>query len=698
MFKNVSDRKKQCLISFSICSIIFVLFFAIKSVIVFSMVSPFIFSDEQSYFGMADKISHLNWHNIYNSHMPGYSLLIAPFYKMASTSFGAYRNVLTFNAFISSLPVIIIYILCRKTFSLNQRKSIVITILGSLSTAFFSYTYVVMSEVAQSVFYLLAFSIMTDIYLSKEKTKLYKYIFLEIILGFLPIIKTQAMITLILFILFFILYYSYRFSKLERHKVLITVTTSVLIYFIFRFIIFKNVGLYEEQSKDNLLSMLSVFQNANNFKSFINITFAEFAVLFVYTGILPFYFIIRKVLTNYREYNKEQYFVLAFIIILILAHIGITIIHAYWVYCDKGIATVYTRYLDFFQPILITTGMIILLSNEKQGNLNNNVIAIILIFLIAVFFPNIGKIEANTLTVEFFQNIPQSLYYLICFIAIIMIVLYKPSINYYLVCSVFLCVILINMNISAVQTQLKRGDEMRFVYPEPYYFATHSICGETIILDNSISEISKREDYYPAPEKNNGNLEIIDENIVIDFNYKYSMMFWAIKNNTVSQEQIALSKDAYICTNKLIPREPLVKYGPVILYDRIPQNNSYEVNTDLLYRTTSGDLEFANENYLRIKNNVLNNNLFINNITSIFITLKFADNIIPAMHDGDIALYINGELMKCEDNTASHEAIFSFYNPDEFDIESLTITFGDSFNDMITDGTLYIGSMNLNYN
>lgn len=68
------------------------------------------------------------------------------------------------------------------------------------------------------------------------------------------------------------------------------------------------------------------------------------------------------------------------------------------------------------------------------------------------------------------------------------------------------------------------------------------------------------------------------------------------------------------------------------------------------------------------------------------------------MHDGDIALYINGELMKCEDNTASHEAIFSFYNPDEFDIESLTITFGDSFNDMITDGTLYIGSMNLNYN
>ena len=64
------------------------------------MVSPFIFSDEQSYFGMADKISHLNWHNIYNSHMPGYSLLIAPFYKMASTSFGAYRNVLTFNAFI----------------------------------------------------------------------------------------------------------------------------------------------------------------------------------------------------------------------------------------------------------------------------------------------------------------------------------------------------------------------------------------------------------------------------------------------------------------------------------------------------------------------------------------------------------------------------------------------------------------------
>ena len=178
---------------------------AIKIAISFFMEGAFIFSDEQSYFGMADKIAKFNFKGILNSHMPGYALLLAPFYAFASSSSQAYSLALIINSILGTLSYVLIYYLCKVIWKFESNKAIMIAVLGSLSSAFYGYNYTVMSETMQTFLYLLFFVLLCKV-IWYEKSKKIDWVYIGVILGFLPIVKTQALVLLCTFVVFAILY------------------------------------------------------------------------------------------------------------------------------------------------------------------------------------------------------------------------------------------------------------------------------------------------------------------------------------------------------------------------------------------------------------------------------------------------------------------------------------------------------------
>lgn len=133
--------------------IVILLLLAIKISISFTMKSSFIFSDEQSYFGMIDKIINLRMDKIYNSHMPGYSLFLAPAYALASTSLKAYHIVLIINCLIGTCSYPLAYYLCGHVFHMKRMYAVVAGIVTSLASSFYAYNFVVMPETVQTVFY-----------------------------------------------------------------------------------------------------------------------------------------------------------------------------------------------------------------------------------------------------------------------------------------------------------------------------------------------------------------------------------------------------------------------------------------------------------------------------------------------------------------------------------------------------------------
>lgn len=680
-----------------VSAIIMIVILGIKIFISFHMKSAFIFSDEQSYFGMADKIAKFNFGGITNSHMPGYSLLIAFFYAIAPTSNIAYHVVLIINSIVGTLSYLLTFILTKYVFKITGKYSILIACLSSLASGWYAYNYVVLSETLQTFLYLAAFTIFCYMYCKKETAKIWLWVILGIIVGYLPIVKTQAMIFMVLFWIFALAYQITKGKIINKRGLIVALGISVIVYLIVRYGIFRNVGMYEGQASDNLSSILTIFLSWDNFIVFVHICFSEIAYFFVATGMIPTFFVVMFLIDSVKDVvkDKEKIFITLFVLSIWFANMGVTIIHAYWVYIDKGMVTVYARYLDFFQPILITAGLALMIKYTKTIKKKFFALfSIIMFFLIIVVYPSIGKIDVNTYSVKLFNNMSTMLYtfvFLILFILLLTLLRRKQNVWLVLVC---LTGIYLAMDYSAVKIQLLNGDNMANTYNVSYYLAQNTISGDSIVMDSDLVGVPLKEDYYSGANDSEANKEVSADKEV---DLKYSVLFWGVKDNYISQKPVSKDYDAYIYTNKLLTRDVLDTSGGLILYDKTSKAD-FTVGADTIYRTSNENLEFANSDFLRVTGNKVSTNLYVDNIQEIEIGFNYAENVIISPEENDIRCYINGtEIQRVSENEPTNRIKFRYSGTTPVTVETLCVDYDGKYSELISNGTLYIQSVDVSW-
>ena len=126
--------------------------------------------------------------------------------------------------------------------------------------------------------------------------------------------------------------------------------------------------MYEGQASDNLSSLWTVFHDWEHFYSFLHIFLAEIAQFAVGTRMIPLFFIISFAVRSFQIIvtHKERLLIAIFAILVLAGNVLITTIHAYYMYVSQENATVYTRYLDFFQPIVIVSGYLLLFRHARS--------------------------------------------------------------------------------------------------------------------------------------------------------------------------------------------------------------------------------------------------------------------------------------------------------------------------------------------
>lgn len=683
--------------NWSIVILLTIIFTMIKSFISIYMKSPFIFSDEQSYFGMIDKIANLQFSKILNSHMPGYPFVLAPFYKLSETSLQAYHIALIINSIIGSLVVVLAYYLFRYVFKIDYGWAVSASVIVALSSSFYAYNYTVMSETLQSFLYFLAFVIICD--LQNNKASAWKYFLLGMVIGYLPIVKIQAILLLCIFLVFAICYQFTKGLIFEKKKLLFSGIVATVEFWVFRYLIFRNVGLYEGQRIENIQSIFSIFSDKQHFLAFTHISLAELAYFFVATGLIPCFFVsvwgCQKIWQIFHRQNREEKLMAGAIICFILGNIGITVIHAYFVYTvDLERITVYARYLDFFQPIVVAYGLYIFLDNDcLYGKWENLILVIISAILCFIIYPTIGKIDSNTYSVKLFCEIPVSVYVAIFVVAyIILYFCFHQNCKGYLPFA-FLLLLFFAMDVSAVGIQLHNGKHMITTYNIPFSLANRPIKNKIVILDEDLFGKPLKEDstnYDGNGQENAENEQWVD--------FKYSMLFWELKDNDIFQKDVNKEEKAYICTNKMLTRNPIQADGGIILYDKENQTSCNE-NADTIFRTSEGMLEFANADTLILLEPQLKSNLFVNDVENFQIAINFASNIMITAGENDIQCYVNDIPLKrkVEENDANR-IVFEYRGSEPITIKSLQLNFGGKYQQIIKDRLLYIISYDVSYN
>lgn len=689
-------RKKQ--MEWGIGLIIVIVIIAIKGYISLHMQSPFIFSDEQSYFGMADKIAKGGFDKIRNSHMPGYSLLLAPLYMLTKSSLEAYHIALLFNSVAGAISYVLVFYLCKYVWKMEGKHSILVSVIVSLASAFYAYNYVIMSETIQTLFYLIFFVLFCDVIWRKRGTRSLVWFEMGIVLGFLPIIKTQALIMMVLYMLFVILYQMTDGEIINKKGLIISACVSILTFCLFRYGLFSNVGLYEEQSGDNLKSLLTIFADVNNFGEFVRIVLAEFAYFFVTTGLIPVFFVLLYAVHSLKKVikSKECLIISLFCAFTVLGNVAITIIHAYHVYIEKNNATVYARYLDMFQPILITVGLALLLKNRVRDikfSKKTYVFVIVCVsVLVFIIYPSLNKIEANTFSVVLFNGMPYAFFVVVFGCALLLCGIILAKGNGIVFACIYLFLLFLAMDYKCVSVQISRGTEMVQTLGAAHYFADNQIERETVVLDRAVFGDPMKEDYTPGtatPEM------FVDKGM--ELNFRYSMMFWVLKNNSVKQKEISIKDSVYIYTDKLLPRRILAVSGPWMLYDKTVSRD-YDVPIDAIYRTSDESMEFVNAEYLRVKSDFVTTNLYLDEIKEFTIRIFYSDNITILPGEDEIHCSV-GEisLEYIPEEEAVNYITFKYTGQEPITVESVQVKYSGKYDKIIEEGNLYLKSMKIQY-
>lgn len=634
----------------------------LKASIIRYFPSPWIFSDEQSYFGMAGKIVKGNFESMTNSHMPGYPLLIS-FTRLLSSTEASYKAILLFNVILSSCIIFVSFILFNIVLKVDERESILYSTIVSFLPQFIVYNYTIMSE---NLYTILFFAIVTIFFIITDKkfdSKLWPWILLGILVGFSPIVRSQSIILLIMFIVFFIINLLPRTRTISVKNYMISCLISIVVYVFFRFCLFYNVSSYSDLQKgyiDVIRRILSDFQDAFNFFQIFlgEISYLFAAIMFIPTFMLLHYLSKKDLRRNLR---REVIYVLVFMTLFILANILITTLHASYVYNNLNIKTVYARYVDFIIPVIFAFGIVairnIKFSENKHRSYFCLMYLICLITVVICFFYK-DNLFVNTFTIYIYQYLGDTLgRTMLCLIAILALIglIYNKR-------KIVIVIISLVIILSVVPTLTRQimfsNDTFNYYAPIGYWFDKNDIKDSIIDIDNQ-NEYSM-----------NDSIDDYSNITQMDYVTVYSLLFWSNFYNKVQVKDINIDENHYIVSSRLLPRKYLTSSGQFILYDKIPQP-MIELTPDLLYRFAKGFNNLPEQDWIWMNDRIILDNILIDDINQVAVEIELK-GLYPTTLDKNVEVIINGESIGVQ--IGKENTFYFVMNSDEgFSVKSIEI-------------------------
>ncbi|GEM_PF-2629685 len=648
--------------TYSILISLFLGLILIKSLLLYFFQSPWIFSDEQSYFGMAEKVIQGDFKKITNSHQPGYSLVVALAMLMPTISL-SYKMILFINTIISSSVIFLAYTLFRNIFKENRKKSIFLSLLVSLLPQFLLYNYVIMSETLNTVVVYGIFSLLLLLSKVEFKHRAGLWALLGIAVGFSPIIRSQNILLFILFLAFalFNIFMADRKIGPAVKNYIISILLAVTTYVIFKYIVFPNTGSYSTQKSDYLLSIVHSFSSASSFIDLSHIFLSEISYFFVATLFIPTFLAIVYLMQKEEMQNYKN--VIGFFLVFLSANVAVTTLHANSVLYNLDIKTTYSRYLDFITPIFFTFGLIGInnfSSLARNSNKNIYYIGGIILVTTTLLFIVENNIFPNTFAIYVYQYLGEwtSKILLLVLISIFTIALSRNKTKWVMV-GISACLLLTTA--PTISRQIKFSTDTFNLYaPMGYWFDKNKIRDATIIIDEELLDNNNQSKDSPYSKSSR-----------MDYTTFYSLLFWTSFYNDIHSAAPDLDENQYIVTDTLLPRSALAFSGNFVLYDKHPQL-SFRLSPHMLYRFGRG-LNLPEQDWIWMNGNgkysIDKIPIYDIHELSIVIQLK---GFYPRDLDKEVEVFVNERsigTLKNRDN----EFNFSLQSDERFSVDSITI-------------------------
>ena len=558
--------------------LIFIGLIIAKSLLINLFPSPWIFSDEQSYFGMAQKIILGNFAGITNSHAPGYSLIISPA-LMLPTVAQAHAAAMLINIVITSGAVFLAYAVFRKTFNVGKLESLIYSTIVAILPQFILFNYVVMSEAVAITLIYAIFVIMLLLSDERFKSKIWMWLVLGVCVGFAPMVRTQYVVLLMMFAVYCIIKLLRSEVVRDRRGLMVSFVSAVLTYVVFRFLLFPSIGSYSEMRGSYVDGLFKAVSSPERFFDLVHIFAGELSFYFVATLFLPTFLAILILFEKLRDYKYRDLFI--FWVVFIIINTAIVTLHANAVMNNLGIKTIYARYLDPIIPIIFTLGLVgvhrykELVAARAPGRLYL-VVAIGVGATALVFFAK-NNIFANTFTIYVYQYVGEFLSMAIfALLAMVFLFALVRGNRKIVAAGIGLCLMVSVVPAIYKQHEFSR-DTYNFYSPLGRWFDDNRVGGAVIRIDRNVTGFQelKRDAAYHERDK-------------MDYVSFYSTLFWVnLLTNKLGVGEIKLNENVYFISDRLLPRKILAISGPFTLYDK-KINSNFELDSSMLGRFGKG--------------------------------------------------------------------------------------------------------------
>lgn len=511
--------------------------------------SPWIFSDEQSYFGMAAKILQGNFSEITNSHKPGYSALIAPA-LLAGSAATSYKIALVINSLISSSVVFVSYWLYSRVFAQDHIRSIALSLITAILPQFLLYNYVLLSENLNILLVYCVFTTFCYLLIAPgEKKPVSAWVALGLMLGSAMTIKSQNV--MLLFASMGLIFYCAVSNLARITGPILAAIVTIGTHFLLNRLVFSETGSYPELRNGYILALTNALTDPTAFIGSVRIFLGEISALFMGLLITPTFLAVRYLLSD-SENNRVRalkVYALAFSTLSIL----LTTAHANYVYFDSGRLTTYTRYIDILFPVLFSLGIA---APRQPRCTTRTTLCFVATIVASVGLLNFsGNIFANSFSIYAFEaygTIASAAY-----VTIVAVILYFASIKGKTGVIVSLLILSTSLlSAPSLFKQIRFSQDTYALYGAiGRWFDENNVRGKSIIIDSAL--------LAPA-----GGSELeYQHDSGMDYINLYSLSFWAGNHNTIDFGDASGRARSYVISNRLLPRRILAANGKLVLYD-----------------------------------------------------------------------------------------------------------------------------------
>lgn len=347
--------------------LLFLIIFIAKAAFTLSLPSPWVFGDEYIYTAKTRAILNEGNFNFDKYHYGGpsvpplYSIVLLPMYFFNDTDF-TYHAVLVWNAFLSTMIIIPIFLLCRRF--IKEWQALFLAAAIGFLPAGFGYSFIIMSE---NIFFpLFAWSVFFLYKMITDEKNIKWCAAMGIVLGALFLAKAIALAPIIAYAVFVLTQFliSKKKSKFLEGQI---VVFSLMIITVFWWFLVKEGNGSGYETSSYLEVLRQVLNDKTVFLEFLKLISHEFAYLGLATWFVGLPLTLAYLWVPKKETHlRSLWQVAGYTIMTTLFLIGISALHMMqYIDINPERYAVFGRYVEVVVPVLIMLAGILIFQKKE---------------------------------------------------------------------------------------------------------------------------------------------------------------------------------------------------------------------------------------------------------------------------------------------------------------------------------------------